>query len=58
MVLILLFYLLFGWIAYASTIIRDTGFTALANFFIPILMLTILWITTAYDHWDYAERED
>jgi hypothetical protein len=56
--LVFLFYLLFGWIAYESTIIRDTGYTALANIFIPVLMLSILWITTVFDHWDYAEKED
>lgn len=58
LVLVFLFYLLFGWIAYESTIIRDTGFTALANIFIPVMMLSILWIATIYDHWDFAAKDD
>ena len=51
-------YLLFGSIAYFSKVIQDTNFIVLAQLFIPAMMLTILWINTAYDSWDFAERGD
>jgi hypothetical protein len=37
-------------------VIQDTNIIQLAYLFIPAMMLTILWTTTAYDAWDFAER--
>jgi hypothetical protein len=51
-------YLLFGSIAFFSKVIQDTNFILVAYLFIPAMMLTILWINTAYDSWDFAERSD
>lgn len=51
-------YLLFGSISYYSKIVRDSNLGAVADLFIPAIMLVVLWINTIYDHWDSAERSD
>lgn len=51
-------YLLFGSISYYSKIVQDSNFSPVADVFIPTVMLAILWIVTAYDHWDAAEQTD
>lgn len=51
-------YALFGSIAYFSKVIQDTNFASLTYLFIPAVMLTILWVNTAYDAWDFAERRN
>lgn len=51
-------YLLFGSISYYSKIVRDSNFSPVADVFIPSVMLAILWIVTAYDHWDAAEQSE
>lgn len=51
-------YLLFGSIAYYAKVIQDTNLASLTYLFIPGVMLVILWVNTAYDAWDYAERRN
>ena len=51
-------YLLFGSIAYYAKVIQDTNFASLTFLFVPGVMLVILWVNTAYDAWDYAERRN
>ncbi|MBL8691365.1 MAG: hypothetical protein JNL04_19820 [Rhodospirillaceae bacterium] len=51
-------YLLFGSIAYYAKVIQDTNFASLTYLFVPAVMLIILWVNTAYDAWDFAERRN
>lgn len=51
-------YLLFGSIAYYAKMIQDTNFASLTYLFVPAVMLIILWVNTAYDAWDFAERRN
>jgi hypothetical protein len=48
-------YLLFGFIAYYSKILQSGERLGLSDGWIPILMLSLLWVNTIYDHWDHAE---
>lgn len=51
-------YLLFGSIAYFAKVIQDTNIISLHYVFIPAVMLIILWVNTAYDSWDFADRRN
>ena len=56
--LIFVLYLLFGSIAFFSAVVSDYNFAPLLYAFIPAVMLSILWINTVYEHWDYADQNE
>lgn len=48
-------YLLFGFIAYYSKILQSGDRLGLNDSWLPVLMLSLLWVNTVYDHWTHAE---
>jgi hypothetical protein len=56
MVLVLVLYVLFGAIAYYSTVTGEAAVVPALYTLVPATMLVILWTTTLYEHWAYADH--
>jgi hypothetical protein len=54
--LVLVLYVLFGAISYYSTVSGEAHALPPLYTLVPITMLIILWTTTLYEHWAYADH--
>lgn len=56
--IVLLFYVLFGAVAYYSGISDGVSTAPLVEFLIPSIMGIVLISNTLHDYWDYLERDE
>jgi hypothetical protein len=56
--LLLLYYLLFGAVAYYSGISKEVSSAPMVHLFIPAILTAVLLANTIHDHWDFLKRDE